>query len=246
MEEVNQNSIQEVVPQTENHENQDSSPQVAAVVDNRNDRNWKAAMEKKRELERELKMQRDMNERLLATFQQPKTPQEVDELDAIAENEYLDKGKNKRLVKKELQPLQQKIAELEHKLSMQTNMNQLKRQFADYDEVVTPETMLLLEEQEPELVDTIVGSKDPYKIGVQAYKYIKAMNLSSKVPDARRAKEVERKIEKNANTIPSPLANDKRPMAQAFRLTEQEKSALYNEMIGFASQASMAPPIQYN
>jgi len=83
----------------------------------------------------------------------------------------------------------------------------------------------------------IAESKDPYKIALQSYKYIKATGLAHKVPASRRAKEVDKKIEQNAKTIQTPQAFDKRPMAQAFKQTEAEKSQTYNEMMHYANQA---------
>lgn len=248
MQEVEQNLNNEVVPQTESNTEavQQAQPNI---VDDREERDWRAAKEKRKELERELKMQREMNERLIAmTAQVAPKVQEIDELDQLPETEFLDKGKNKKLVRKEIQPLEKKIQELEERLAQQQQMqyvDKLRRQYSDFDEVVSPETMALLEEREPELVESIVALKDPYKIGLQTYKYVKALNIASDVPKARRSKEVEQKLEKNAKTVQSPLANDKRPIAQAFKMTEADKNSLYAEMMGFAAGASMAPPIQY-
>ena len=58
--------------------------------------------------------------------------------------------------------------------------------------------------------------------------------------EKRHAKEVEKKIEKNEKTVQSPQAYNKRPMAQAFSMTNMsdgEKTKLYEEMMGYASQA---------
>ena len=58
-------------------------------------------------------------------------------------------------------------------------MDRLNRQYSDFSEVVNPETLSILEEKEPELAATIADLKDPYKIGVQSYKYIKAMGFQN-------------------------------------------------------------------
>src|SRR5258706_16401712 len=102
-------------------------------------------------------------------------------------------------------------------------MDRLNRQYADFSEIVNPETLSLLEEKEPELAQTIADLKDPYKIGVQSYKYIKAMNISQKVPESRRQKEIEKAIDKSEKAVQSPVAFDKRPIAQAFKLTDAMK-----------------------
>lgn len=245
MDEVQENNVvAQVVPdqQTENHEFE-HQPETIKAEEDRQERNWKAVRERQKELERELKMQREMNEKLLsmATQAAPKT-QEVDEFDQIGDDEYISKGKVNALVHKKAAKIaediaQRKVEEAFKQRDQSNFLDNLKRKFTDFDDVVNPDTLALLESNDPELAQTIADLKDPYKMGVQSYKYIKALGLSDKVPDARRVKEVEKKLEKNAKTIPSPQAFDKRPMAQAFRMTESEKTELYKEMMGFASQA---------
>lgn len=250
MEEENLNSVSpEIATQeTQNHDSADSNVQSSPkAVDSFQERNFRELRERQRELERDLKIQRDLNEKLLAISQtaSPKVP-EIDELDSISDEDYVPKGKSKKLVRKEVEPLRQEIQELKEQLNRrekQDQFNSLKRQYSDFDEIVNNETMALLEQSEPELADTIAGLKDPYKIGVQTYKYIKALGIHSKVPTANRLKEVDRKLEANAKTIQSPLAQEKRPMAQAFKLTEDEKSKLYEEMTGYARLASSVPEI---
>ena len=122
-------------------------------------------------------------------------------------------------------------------------LDKLKREFSDFEEVVTPETLAILEETNPRLANLIAKSKDPYEIGLQSYEYIKALNLSDKAPQKRRAKEVEKKIEENAKTVQTPQAYDKRPLAQAFMLTDAMKSDLYKEMMQYASLAGGVPQI---
>jgi hypothetical protein len=57
------------------------------------------------------------------------------------------------------------------------------------------------------------------------------------VPTNRRAKEVEKKIEENSKTVQTPQAFEKRPMAQAFKMTESELAVLYKEMTHYANMA---------
>jgi hypothetical protein len=245
MDEVQDNNeVVQVVPdqQTENHEAEAQQQQVK-VDEDRQERNWRAVRERQKELERDLKLQREMNEKLLAMASQviPK-PQEVDEFDQIGDDEYISKGKVQSLVHKKASKIAEEIAQkkVEEALRKRDQLNfvdNLKRKFSDFDDVVNADTIALLEQHEPELAQTIADLKDPYKMGVQSYKYIKALNLSEKAPEARRAKEVEKKLEKNAKSIQSPQAFDKRPMAQAFRMTDSEKTELYKEMMGYASQA---------
>ena len=242
MEEVEQISAPvEIVPQqTESIETPAPVQEVSKVDEDRQDRNWRAVKEKQRELERDLKLKNEMLERFM-TAQASQAPKEVDEFDAIGDGEYIAKGQVSKLIEKKAMKIAQEIAQREtEKVLKQRDQDQfldrLKRKYSDFDDVVNADTMALLEQQDPELAETIVDLKDPYKIGMQTYKYVKAMNLNAKVPESRRAKEVDKKLEQNAKTVQSPQAYDKRPMAQAFKMTEAEKNQLYSEMMGYASQ----------
>lgn len=240
-------NLEIATPETENHVVPAQETKVEAskeVTDDRQDRNWRLMRERQKELERELKREREVNERILQMQAQnsPSKPLEVDELDAIGDEEFIPKGKVHKLVRKEAERIARDIAQKEAERLFQQQhqaqfMDRLKRQYSDFDDVVNAETLSLLEEQEPELANTIAETKDPYKMGVQSYKYIKAMNLSAKAPEARRSREVEKKLEKNANIVQTPQAYDKRPMAEAYRMTDVEKKKLYEDMMGHASRA---------
>jgi len=67
------------------------------------------------------------------------------------------------------------------------------------------------------------------------------MNLLEKVPETRRRKEIDKAIEKSEKAIQSPIAYDKRPIAQAFKMTDAMKKDLYREMHGYAAMASAVP-----
>lgn len=217
----------------------ETAPVAAKAADDTQEKNFRALRESKKELERKLKTMEEYNERLMKMVNVPSLP--VAQVEAEDPDEdFIPKGKVKKVARKEVEPLEKKVQELEAQLNHQKQIaffDNLKRRYSDFDDVVNTETIAILEEKDPELAQTIADLKDPYKIGVQTYKYIKAMNLSSKVDESRRNKEVDEKLAKNAKTMQTPQAFDKRPMAQAFKLTEEEKSSLYKEMMGYASQA---------
>jgi len=241
MDDVQENSVMpEVATPETNHAVQAEAP----PVETKQDKNWREMRMKQQQLENELRMQKEMNERLMqmTLANQPTPKQEVDELDSLSDDEFLPKGKVKKLMQKERDSIKkealQEFENIQKQREQSRFLDNLKSRFSDFDEVVNADTMALLEEKDPELAQTIVELKDPYKIGVQTYKYIKAMKLSEKVPDARRAKEVDKKLEQNAKTVQTPQAYDKRPMAQAFKMTDSDYKDLYKEMMGYASQAS--------
>ncbi len=207
--------------------------------------NFKALREKQKDLERELRMQREMNERLMQmTAQNQPKVQEVDEFEGISDEEFIPKGKVKKLVERERNKIvneaRQEVEKVLHEREQARFMERLKGKYSDFDEIVNSETLAILEQQDPELAMAIASSKDPYQIGLQSYKYIKSMNLAEKAPEVRRAKEVNKKLDQNAKTVQSPQAYDKRPLAQAYRLTEGEKTKLYEEMTLAARQAGFS------
>lgn len=229
------NAIQEVEP-PELQENVQETVENAELQQNREDaqeRNWRAMRQKQADLERQLKDREELLSRLLANAVPPQK-QPVEE--EIPDDEYSTYAGVKSVARKQVQPLEQKIEQLEAKL----RYRELVEKYKDFEEVVNADTLSLLEQEDPELAQIIADLKDPVKMGIQSYKYIKALNLSSKVPNARRVREAEKKIEKSEKAIQSPLAYDKRPMAQAFRETEAEKKQLYEEMLGFASKAGFS------
>ena len=256
MEEVeNKSAILEIVPpETESHassvqETPVETPKAPPQEEDRQERNWRRMTQKQNELEKKLKEKEEMLEKFMISQMSSQQPKEVDELDSIGDDEFIPKGKVSKLVRKEAQKIAQDIAEkesekrLKHQRETQFK-DDLKRQFSDFDDVVNPDTLALLDEQEPELAKTIADIGDPYKIGLQCYKFIKKLNLSEKVPESRRAKEVEKKIEQNAKTVQTPQAFDKRPMAQAFKLTDAEKNKLFEEMNSYSRLAGSVPELR--
>lgn len=248
--EADQNSeVNEAVPQDQNqtHEQveQVQEAQIEKPLGGPSREHFRRLEQSKKELERELKLQKEMLERFMTAQPAPQPVQEVDEFDSIADDDYIPKGKvDKRIEKRAAviaeQIVERKLKEVEQKQHQATFMNRLKGQFSDFDEVVNPETLQILEDTNPELAQTIVESKDPYKIGLQSYKFIKAMGLHAKEPQTAQSKDVEKKLASNAKTVQSPQAFSKRPMAQAFNPTKEELAAAYKEMHHYASQANLS------
>lgn len=247
MEEAQENSVEKEVATQEAEVQETPQEQVPVTqVEDRQDRNWRQVRQRLADLERENKEKDELLNRALSLTKAQASPMAQDEPEEPDE-EYIPKGKVKRLAKKEVEPLQKRVDELEAQLKQrhqQDLISSLRSRYPDFDEVVNPETIALFEEKDPELANTIAELKDPYKIGLQSYKYIKASGLKDEVPGNRRQKEAEKKLEKNAKTVQSPQAFDKRPMAQAFRLTETEKSKLWEEMQQYGSMASSVPSLQ--
>src|SRR5208337_2163291 len=243
MDEVeNQSVIQEAAP-LETSQQETVAQEVQQPVEDRQERNWKEMRRAKDELERKAKLQEELITRLMEQNSKTQVPvqQVADELDSVPDDDYIPKGQVKKLLKREREESRKEAREEIEKVFQEKEKSQflerLRSKFSDFDDIVTPETMELLETTDPELATDFAKSNDPYSIGLKTYKYIKAMKIAEKVPESRRTEEVDKKLEQNAKTIQSPQAFDKRPMAQTFKLTESMKKDLYNEMMQYANLA---------
>ena len=243
MEEQELNSREEVAtqyPESQDQSQTNQEPEPQPQVEDRQDRNWREMRERQMELEKRLQQKDEMLEKFMQAQLNTQAPQPLPEPEEPDE-EYIPKGRVKGIAQKAVQPLEAKIQALEAKLAQQEQhkyMNSLRSKYSDFDDVVNVETLELLEKKEPELAATIAETKDPYKMAIQSYKYIKALNLVEDLPSAKRSKEIQKKLDANSKTVQSPMAYDKRPMAQAFKTTAADQTRLYEEMMHYAGQAT--------
>lgn len=246
MEEAEVNSeTQEVAT----HEAENQTPQEESQTETwkqKQERNWQATRQKIADLERQ-NQQKEEVLRQMWEMQQAQKKQQVPEEPSPDPDEYASYSGVQKVTQKTVAPLQKDLEQLKSELAAAKQRElfaTMRQKYADYDDVVNPETIALFEEKEPELSQSIAAINDPYKMTLQAYKFIKSSGILEEVPGKRRQKEATKMLEKNSKTIQSPQAYDKRPMAQAFKLTEKEKSNLWDEMNQYASMASSAAPLQ--
>lgn len=221
--------------------------------DDPQDRNWRelrrksdAAELRAQQFEDKMKLQDQFIKSLLTQNQnrqeQPASTEVVDKFAQIPTEEYPTFGQTRELVQQDARSIaREEFKRLEQERDAARFRERLRQKYSDFDEVVNSETIAILDKQQPELAATIADLKDPYKMGLQTYNFIKAMNLHGNSDKKRHAKEVLEKIDKNEKSIQSPQAFNKRPMAQAFSMANmgaQEKQELYDEMMGFASRTS--------
>lgn len=233
----------EVAPQ-ESTEPAKEAPQVDQREEE-NARNWRKANEARKRLEQELRKRDEQIEELIKVVsKKPEQPPEVDELDSIAGEEFIPKAKIEKLWEKRERKLREDSKkEIEAAFQEREKArwkDRIREKFPDFEDVVNVETLSILEEQEPDVAETIADLKDPYKVGIQSYKYIKALGLTNKVDTSKRQREVEKKLEENKKTLQSPQVYDKRPLAQAYKITEADHKALYKEMMESAGLAGFS------
>jgi len=234
---VEQEAQEVASPTTETTQDVSNEP---SQEESRQDRNWREIRRVNSDLERKVKMQEELLQRVM-TQQPPQSApvQKVDLIHEISQEEYVPGNKVAQALQQQKEEFRRELEEVKKTYSHQKQnslLNDLKREFPDFDDVVNPDTIAILDETNPRLANAIASSNDPYMIAVQTYEYIKAKGLAPKAP-SKRAVETERKIEQNKKTINTPQAFEKRPMAQAFAMTDAMKKELRSEMYGFANQA---------
>ncbi len=248
MEEDQNSEVAEVTPQDqesnviENNENPEESKQVEGShePDEKQERNWKEVRRKQRESDIREKAKDELIEKLLNAQRVPAEvkPPVVDEFEGIPEEEFLTKGQARKMSRQDARIIaREEFGKFKKEDESSRFLERLQSKYSDFTEVVNSDSIALLEEKEPDLAKAIAKLTDRYDVGEATYLLMKKFDTSS-VPSRRHAREVEKKIEKNEKTIQSPQAYDKRPMAQAFKSTEAEKSKLYEEMMGHASRGS--------
>lgn len=245
MEEDQNSEVQEVTPQdsesnaVENSSSTEESQPIESPheAEDKQERNWKEARRKQRDSDVKLKQQEEMIEKLLNARQAPEPmAPEPDEFANISPDDYPTWNQTDRRIAKQAEAIsERKFKELEAKKERERFLERLQSKYSDFNNVVNPDSIATLEENEPELAATIADLKDPFKMGMQTYKFIKALDMSGDISDRRHAKEVESKIKKNEKIVQSPQSYDKRPMAQVFQNNSAAKTATYEEMMGYAS-----------
>lgn len=151
-----------------------------------------------------------------------------------------DLGDDDFITKKDLERYARKIAKenIQNEISAYEQKNyktRARETYSDYDQVVTQENLQRLEDEMPEIAQIIGQEKDKYKMACGAYKAIKTLSkVNSPEKEIERNKEA---LEKNKKEPMSASAVDRRPIAQAARLSDKDYQELWNEMQYYASKA---------
>lgn len=195
------------------------------------------------EAERKAKMQEELMKQFMAN-QAPQAAPEEDILQQIQKEEYVPGEKVAKALRKQQEDFDRKLADLKKLQDQQyfsKQEDQIRATHPDYDDVVNPDTLDLLKETNPKLFNRVANllKVDQMDGAIFAYETIVGQGLVDKIPDSRRAKEIDKKLEQNKKTVQTPQAYDKRPLAQAFQMpqTKKEKEALWAETQKYASMA---------
>ena len=231
-------------PETESAQEQISSKAEPQAIPNHA---WAAMRKKNEELEKQIAIQQEFLR--LTAQQQVQAPVEEDILSQIQKEEYVPGEKVVKAIKNQQAQFDRKLQEIESRYqNVQNNaiLSELKRDRADFAQVVNPDTLALLKEIDPRIAHALEQTPDPYLREATRYDVIKSRGLVSQTSTTKQSKEVDRKIEQNKKVVQSPQVYDKRPMAKAFdyaRLDKKAQEDLQKEMYHFARKAHGVPQI---
>lgn len=239
---------QEVIaaPETESAQDQSTKADVQAIPNHA----WAAMRKKNEELERKAAMQEELLRHLASgQMAQAQSVPEEDVLKDLESEEYASGPKFVKALKKQEEKFAKQLQALEQRYqSVQDNntLAEVKRDHADFDEIVNPDTLALLKEIDPRRATALEHTGDPYVRWATTYDIIKARGLADQIPGAKRAKEIDKKVEQNKKVVQTPQVYDKRPMAKAFdysRMDKAQQEQLREEMYRYGSMAHGVPQI---
>ena len=164
--------------------------------------------------------------------QQPE--EEANPFDFGGSDEDLAEIKHLKMIAKRQAELERQIKEYQQQSTQQTAQARLKSQYHDLEKVVNDENIRRLQQEDPDLAQSLQYNPDPYTKYAAAYKAIKRMGIyQDDTYDAER-----QRAQTNVNK-PRPLAsvspqqgNSPLSKANAFAngLTDELKSKLIREM----------------
>jgi len=145
-ESIQKNEISEAVPR----DDQPETPQQAPIpVDERQERNWRAARQEIAELRRrdaEFSRRDQEREQLLKQALEFQKNQQTQEEPEPSADDYINYDGVKKTASKVVQPLLKKVESLEQQLAIQKQkelMNSFKVKYPDFDSVVNAKTLEL-------------------------------------------------------------------------------------------------------
>jgi hypothetical protein len=216
--------VQEVAQEQESSVAQEEQPVDQSIAQETrkydNDRNIRAIREEARRLKAE-------NERLIRESQQRSAKPQEDESEYDLRSDDIAEGKH-------LNKVNQKIRQLESKLEMSNIELRLKSQFPDFDRVVTQDSLQQLQDEHPEIYQTIYSSNDMYNKAASAYTIMKKLKIG--VPDEserERQQALKNAVKPRTVTSISPQqGNTPLSQANAFAngLTAELQAQLIKEM----------------
>jgi len=193
--------------------------------------NFRQLENEKKEAERRASEQESMNRELMALLKQSKEPESPQEEvlpqlspDDIPEWRHVEKYVSTAVEK----GVREKLAKQER----DRLPNLVKERHQDFDEIVTPDRIKKLEQENPELAEGLSKSSDPY---TATYTYLKAI-YAPKKQDPVAMEEAEKILENSKKPISSNAVGQQSALKNANNFQTKSKDQLYKEMMSYANQ----------
>jgi len=232
---------QEPATPVETTENQPSAVSESTKSDvGTKEYNWRKMEQKLQELE-------SKNQELEKTFKERSTLAKAEEADEFAEfqsDDLLTYGQAQKLSEKRKKEsddrAKQIIAEELAKREREELPAKVKKQYEDYDQVVTNENIEKLVQERPAWENTIKNDANPFEA---AYCLIKQSSFyKGKIEN----KQTEERIADNSQKPVSSntIGAQKGPLSQANAFATQSKADLWAEMKNYSKKAGTAPEMR--
>lgn len=204
-------------PESNEAEQNKTGDENKVTKEDAQERNWREANKSLKELRRQ-------NEELRAHMAQLSTTKQETPEEQSSDDDWMTHKK----FKKEMQELKNQLKAKE----AETVVDRLKGKFTDFDDVVSPENVEYLKENDPELALSLQALRDdPYQQGLAAYKMLKKTDYYLNKETMKEKKKAEE------NQAKPPSVNQVRKggaLSEANKfdrgLTPELKAALLKEM----------------
>ena len=203
-----------IMSEEENVSVEDGQPQAIQPEENQDDvsKETQEAEQRKRndaeynwgEMRRQMKEKDYQIEELRHQFSQIEkrspTPDEVDELANLAEDDILTVAQARKLASKTARSIAEDVIK---KREAATVDERVQLKFSDYTDVVTKENIELLKQIEPELAQSLYHIPDPYNQAVAAYKLLKKVAVKKDDSNSLERKKATENLNKpqSVNTV---------------------------------------------
>lgn len=203
----------------------ESAPAAAAIPEDPQEKNWKEM----RAQMKQLKMEKDAIERQLAQQAQQQAPKRsLKEEYNLADDDLIDAKTMASMTEK---MMEKRLGQMQAQQESQLAELRLRSKYSDIDEVVTPEALQALRDEEPELHASIMNQQDMYTKGAAAYKLIKSMEAKKQDPYAKERAKAEANLKKPVHSgSVKGSAGGQQDHAFQNGLDKDTKARLYKEM----------------
>lgn len=179
--------------------------------------------------------------RLSQIEKQTKQQQAVEEepLAALGDSDLVE-GKHFSKVGRELKSIKQELQKYQQQVAETALEAQVRRQYPDFDKIVTPANIDELKRRYPSVAATIAQATNTYNQASSAYELIKSLGIAQQERNPAEKQAITNNLQKPRTSAAATSAYGNTPLshANAFQsgtLSDDDKQKLYREMMDLSS-----------